>query len=247
MALEYRKRIYKRYGSQFQGAGIEFDARAAERWARAYDWYLRGWLPENKDAAIIDLGCGYGRLLSFFKQRGYTNIRGVDISPDQVQIARQIVPDVFQGNVLDFVSDAPREGSYDLVTSLDLIEHFKKNEVLQFLDGCFRVLKAGGRLVLQTPNAETPWGTYCRYGDLTHEVCFQHNSITQLLKLCGFDRVEAREMGPVPWGYSVTGTLRWLLWQSIRLRLKLYNLAETGSTGSGVFTRVFIVSAMRGK
>lgn len=46
--MDYRSRIYERYASCFQDAGAEFDAVAADRWGRAYDWYLRGWLPERR-------------------------------------------------------------------------------------------------------------------------------------------------------------------------------------------------------
>jgi hypothetical protein len=114
-----------------------------------------------------------------------------------------------------------------------------------FLDLCHEALRPGGRLILQTPNADTPWGTHLRYGDFTHEVCFQQNSLKYLLQLCGFSGIEHREMGPVPWGYSLASSLRHLAWRTIRLGLQLYNLAETGSPGSGTFTRVFLISAIK--
>ena len=56
----YRIRIYEKYASVMQGAGTLFDANKATHKARAYQWYLRGWLPESKDAAILDAGCGGG-------------------------------------------------------------------------------------------------------------------------------------------------------------------------------------------
>src|SRR5437868_2611446 len=87
---DYRQRIYARYASVFQDAKPEFDHKAAARWGQAYDCYLHGWLPDRKDAAILDLACGYGRLLFFFKERGYTNVTGVDISPSQIAVAKQV-------------------------------------------------------------------------------------------------------------------------------------------------------------
>ena len=86
---DYRTRIFDRYASRFGNVKPVFDAAAADRLGKAYDHYLRGWLPESKDAAIVDLACGSGDLLRFFKQRGYTNIHGVDVSPEQVELARQ--------------------------------------------------------------------------------------------------------------------------------------------------------------
>jgi 2-polyprenyl-3-methyl-5-hydroxy-6-metoxy-1,4-benzoquinol methylase len=237
-----RNRIYENYASGFQDTAPKFDSCAAERWGKAYNYYLRDWLPQSRDtAAIVDLACGGGKLLHYLKKLGYTRISGVDISPEQVRVARQVVEQVCQENVLDFLAGHP--GSFDCIIGLDIIEHFRKDEVLRFLDSCFAALRPGGRLILQTPNAESPWGTLHRYNDFTHEVCFVPNSIRRLLALCGFQKFEAREQGPVPWGYSAISTVRYGLWQCIRTGMKLWNLTETGTTGSGIFTRVFVIKA----
>ena len=116
---------------------------------------------------------------------------------------------------------------------------------LAFLDGCCAALRPGGRLILQTPNAETPWGADIRYGDFTHEVCFRSNSLGRLMCLTGFVNIAGREQGPVPKGYSTASTVRWILWRLIRLSLQFYNVVETGAPGSGVFTRVFLMSGVK--
>jgi len=134
-----------------------------------------------------------------------------------------------------------------LITGLDIIEHFQKDGVLRFLDLCFLALRPGGRFILQTPNADSLWGVTIRYGDFTHEVCFNPNALLRLLSLCGFDSrgLEVREADPVPCGYSIASTVRYGIWQCIRAALKACNIVETGSSGSGVFTRVFLVSGVK--
>ncbi|HXG28764.1 MAG TPA: class I SAM-dependent methyltransferase [Nevskiales bacterium] len=239
---DYRARIYARYASRFQSAPDVFDVAAARRWGLAYRHYLRGWLPPDRDARVLDIACGGGKLLQFYLDAGYTDVHGVDVSPEQVALARQVTPNVTEANVLDYL--AVREGQFDLICGLDIVEHFRKDEVLTFLDLCHAALKPGGRLVLQTPNAESPWGTHHRYNDLTHELGFNPNALSRLLALVGFAAIEAREQGPVPWGYSAASTLRWCVWQAIRAGLKVWNIAETGDSGSGVFTRVFLISGL---
>ena len=239
----YRTRIYAQYATAFQGSNLEFDCAQAEAWGRAYGYYFRGWFPERKVASIVDLACGGGKLLYRLKQTHYTRLCGVDISPEQVHVARQVVPEVVEGDVLDFLAAHP--AAFDLMAGLDIIEHFSKDEVLNFLDGCFSGLKPGGRLILQTPNAESPWGSAIRYGDFSHEVCFAPHSLAHLLTLCGFVAIEAREAGPVPWGYSLSSTLRYVLWRFVRLFMMAGNFVETGSPGSGIFTRVFLISATK--
>jgi hypothetical protein len=113
-----------------------------------------------------------------------------------------------------------------------------------FLDLCYKALRLGGRLILQTPNAESLWGNTIRYVDLTHEICFTPGNLLRLMIICGFRDLKARETGPVPWGHSAASTVRYFVWQGFRLVLKLWNLAE-GHPGSGVFTRVFLASGVK--
>ncbi|OAI49813.1 hypothetical protein AYO43_00090 [Nitrospira sp. SCGC AG-212-E16] len=239
----YRDRLYSNYGHDFQDAGEKFDRDGALRWGRACAYHLRDWIPERKEARVLDLACGAGRLLFFFSERGYKDLTGVDISPDQVAMARQVTPNVRQESVLDHLESNP--ASYDIITGYDIVEHFYKDEALRFLDGCLGALKPGGRLILQTPNADSPWGTMHRYNDFTHEICFNPNSLTRLLRMVGFCNIEVREAGPVAWGSSLTSSVRYLIWQMIRLGLCVWNLAETGDAGGGVWTRVFLISGIK--
>jgi hypothetical protein len=65
------------------------------------------------------------------------------------------------------------------------------------------------------------------------------------LKLAGFEQFESREMGPVPFGHSIASSLRAGIWQAFRLVFKIWNIAEFGGSGSGVFTRVFLISGVK--
>ncbi len=235
-----REAIFASYGRDFQDTSERFDAPAAERWGKAYAWYLRGWLPPRQDAAIADLACGAGRLLHWLKTCGYTNLTGVDISPDQVASARQVVPIVDQADLLDWLAE--RKALFDCLIGLDIIEHFTREEALRFLELCFGALKPGGRLILQTPNADSPFGLQHRYNDMTHEWAYNMNQLTRLLRRAGFTAIEPREQGPVPWGYSLASTARFVIWRVIRAGLQLWNLAETGAR-LPVLTRVFLVKA----
>jgi SAM-dependent methyltransferase len=239
---EVRAATYFRYGRDFQDAGESFDIIAAARWGKAYRYYLRGWMPQDPNSAIAELACGTGKLLYFFRQLGYANLHGVDISLDQIERAREVVPNVALGNALNWLGD--RAGAFDLVVALDLIEHFRRDEALRFLDLCFTALRPGGRLILQTPNADSPFGTHLRYGDLTHEWIFGVNLLHRLMRRSGFDGIEARDLGPVPWGYSPLSTVRWMIWQVIRSGLQVWNIAESGAR-MPVLTRAFLISAQR--
>jgi 2-polyprenyl-3-methyl-5-hydroxy-6-metoxy-1,4-benzoquinol methylase len=232
-----REASYPSYGHDFQDAAERFDPAAAARWGRAYAWYLRGWLPARRDAAIADLACGQGWLLYWLKSRGYRNLSGVDIAPDQVALARQVA-NVDQEDLLFWLAERPER--FDLLIGLDIIEHFARDEALRFLELAYASLKPGGRLVLQTPNADSPFGLQHRYNDITHEWAYNVNQLARLLRRAGFVAIEPREQGPVPWGYSLASSARFVVWRLIWAGLQLWNLAETGAT-LPVLTRVFLI------
>jgi 2-polyprenyl-3-methyl-5-hydroxy-6-metoxy-1,4-benzoquinol methylase len=240
-AGDYRQRIYARYASVFKAGSDDAGDAVIDRWGSAYDAYLAGWLPASPEAAIADLACGPGWLLRFFARRGYRNATGVDVSPEQVALARRHSATVQAGDVLGFLR--AHAGRFDLLTGFDIIEHFTKDEVLDFLDACHAALRPGGRLILQTPNGDSPFGGAVRYGDFTHETCFTPSLLGQLLVLTGFEQPEYREARPVVRGAA--SLVRAVLWGVLRRLLRLWNLAETGSAGSGILTRVFLASAVR--
>ena len=242
-ATDYRDEIYRDYAQSVQGKGETFDRRGADRWAPCLAYYLRGWLPARRDARVVDLGCGDGRTLYLLSKLGYGDLTGVDTSESQAAIARQVLDTVRTMDALDWL----RRGSEpaDLLLAMDLVEHLTRGESLDFIALCASRLRPGGRLVLQTPNAASPFFGAVRYGDLTHEQCFTPASLASLLKRAGLTGVEAREAGPVPWRYSLPSTLRYGCWHLVRSAFALVNLIETGSAGPRVLSRVFLISAVK--
>ena len=176
---DYRQQIYAKYASVFGDESKVFDSSAADRWGNAYDKYLKLWLPDRKDAAILEVGCGGGKLLHFFKKRGYTNLTGVDISEEQVTLSRQVCENIFQADVLGFLKGT--ENKFDMIISLDFIEHLDKDKVIVFFNSCHRALKPGGHIILQTPNGQSPFCLSVFYDDFTHLTCFIRKSLIRSL------------------------------------------------------------------
>jgi len=239
--IGYKKDIYATYVTGFKAAPLTFDVIQARRWGASYRSFLAGWMPEFKDANILDLGCGDGKLLYFFKERGYHNLTGVDISPEQVVVARQVIENIKEQEAIGFLEQHREE--YDFITALDLVEHYEKEEVLRFLNACHNALKPGGRLVLQIPNGESPWCSAILYGDFTHEMAFQPRLLGKLLVKSGFGDIDPREAGPIV--RDLLSLIRFLTWKCIKGLLMVWNLAEAGSKGSGIYTRIFFISGKK--
>lgn len=238
--MNYRERVYAQYATTFKDSDLVFDQAAAQRWGAPYRRYFRDWWPRAKDAAIVDVACGNGMLLYLMKDLGYSQITGVDISAEQVALAKQVTPSVIEGDAIAFLQAHP--SAFDAIFGLDIIEHLDKDEALSFLDAAAAALRPEGRLVLQTPNADSPMFNTVRYGDFTHENGFTPDGLARLLRAAGFREPEAREVGPIVHGPA--SIVRSLIWQCIRGGLRLWHLAESGAAGS-VHTRVFVISAIK--
>lgn len=234
----YRERIYRSYAKDFQDNIRPISERDQNWWYRAYSYYFRKWFPDNKQAAIVDVGCGAGGLLAVFKHKGYSNLNGVDLSVSQVELARHIVDNVVIDNSIDYLKR--HKDAFSLITAIDVFEHLNKDEAFIFLDASFNALRSGGRLILQTPNAESPWMGAVYYGDMTHETCYTPMGLSRLLNMCGFVNIENQSCEPVP--RSFTSIIRYFLWQIISICFRVCTFIE-GHKTSGIFTRVFLISA----
>ena len=239
-SLDYRRRILDRYTTAMHQISGPVSPASADRWGWRFDHYLRGWLPDSKNVRIVDLGCGYGRLLRFFSKRGFNDLLGVDVSPEQVELARRMHSRVEQADVLEFLAD--QSESFDLITAFDIIEHFHKDEVFQFLDACHRALKPGGRIILKTLNANNP-SMSLRYGDFTHEVAFTPKSLDAVMRQCRFSRLEMREMGPFM--HNMRSTVRTLIWRLVKLQWRFLARVDMGLPGYDIYARDFLASGVR--
>jgi ubiquinone/menaquinone biosynthesis C-methylase UbiE len=80
----------------------------------------------NKNAKIIDIGCGSGKALSYFREFGFKNSIGIDISSNALKICESIGFKINKDVFLMNASKTKFKDSYfDLVFAEGLLEHFK--------------------------------------------------------------------------------------------------------------------------
>src|SRR5688500_15139668 len=177
--------------------------------ARYWNKGLRRFLPADKAAQIVDIGCGCGSVVWWLHQLGYASAEGVDVSAEQVSAAQQLgIANVYHADLRTFLKD--REASYDAVLARDVFEHFDRASLVDVLEQVRVSLKAGGVLVFQVPNAESPFGSRIRYGDITHELAFTASSISQLMHLAGFRDTRIYPVEPAVYGaVSLARVMAW--------------------------------------
>lgn len=132
------------------------------------------------DAAVLDLGCGYGDFINSVRAR--TRL-AMDINPG----AR----DKLAADIQFFLQDSSEpwngigENSLDLVFASNFIEHLSdKAAVVRTLREIRRCLKAGGRFIAMGANIKYVGGLYWDFWD--HQVPFTENSLSEGLRASGF-------------------------------------------------------------
>jgi SAM-dependent methyltransferase len=239
--LSYRERIYRTYRSSFLGFDRRIGGNEIREEARWYGFHFKGFIPSDRNSRIVDVGCGTGTILRWLKQEGYTRLTGVDVSPEQVEAAKDGLDDIVLGEATGFLST--RAEHFDQIIAIDLIEHLTKDELIEFLDACREALRAGGRLLVRTPNLTARGGTALRYGDFTHELGLTPGALNNLFRLTGFHEYRARECVPVPHG--LVSASRFLLWHVVRLLPLAYDYIEVGGNNFPVYTRNFIALGIK--
>lgn len=230
-----RRRLYERYVSTHT-------ATPAERTpgARAFP-VIRG-LPPDRSARVLDIGCGEGALVAAMQAAGYTDVTGIDTSPEQVVLAHaQGRTEVLQANVFDHLTEHP--GEFNVVTATDVFEHFDHDEVVRLMDAVYSALRPGGVLVAQVPNATSPFFGNYAFGDFTHRSVFTARSVRQVCLTAGFASTVAQPVGPQVHG--LVSALRRVAWSGVAGLLKLSLASETGQLRGHLVTQNLVFIATR--
>lgn len=193
-------------------------------------------LPPNRQARILDVGCGRGGMVYWLNQLGYQEAEGVDLSGEQIQTARRLgISNVRQADLTRYLHD--RLASYDTLILRDVVEHFTREQILEVLQLCRAAIRPGGTVIVQVPNAESPFFGRIRYGDFTHELAFTSSSITQLFNVLGFEDVRVYPTEPAVTGVRSLG--RAALWAAVKTFYRILLFAELGS-GKWILTQGLI-------
>jgi len=118
---------------------------------RALKVLLDQYLPQTPDFRLLDVGCGAGNMIHHLSH--YGQVKGIEIDPRPVKMARQRGYDVDQ---FDAAQPMPFADNYfDAVTALDVIKH--NEDDLAILADSYRLLKPGGQMIITVPALMWLW------------------------------------------------------------------------------------------
>jgi len=142
-------------------------------------------LPARRDIKVLDVGCGYGFALRALRDLGFSDVMGLEVSPQQ---AARSIKAGFQVEIaqdsLNWLRGHPAQ--FDLMLLLDVLEHVPVAEQICFAEAVYHCLQPGGRLLLTVPNANAVLASRWRYIDYTHHSSFTEHSLDFVLRNAGF-------------------------------------------------------------
>lgn len=242
--MDYRSHFYDKYvATHIIPRKGEIDINLFYKKSINFNKVFGKFLPSTKDAKIIDLGCGYGNMVWWLQNRGFYDAEGIDISAEQIEIGREFgIINLAVADIREYLTE--KENTYDVIFARDVLEHFSKNEIIAIMPLCFSSLKNQGALIIQVPNAESPFGGRSRYGDFTHEISFTVSSLSQLLRMTGFTKFDFFSTQPRVTG--VRSFIRFILWKFVESIYKFLLFAEQGF-GRKIVTQGLIAVARKTK
>ncbi len=153
---------------------------------------------------MLDIGCSVGCTVEAAARRGWDSY-GVDLSRDAVAYCRDrgLTATTCGGVTLPFARE-----TFDVVTSWHVIEHV--TDVRETLAEWRRVLKPGGILALETPDAACPkvrrlGAKYRKFWPAEHLYTFTPGNLHQFVEQAGFEVLRRPTIGPT------TGLSPWML------------------------------------
>ena len=133
----------------------------------------------KRDVKILDAGCGTGQMTKLLE--GYGDAVGLDMAPEAITYARlRGVKHLVQGSITD-PPFAP--GSFDLVVSLDVIEHVDND--MRILAGLRDIVRPGGHLVVTVPAFQMLWSEHDEINH--HKRRYRVPQLRHLVQEAGFE------------------------------------------------------------
>jgi len=133
---------------------------------------------------VLDAGCGTGNNLKHLASGGRPV--GVDLSEEALRFCRSRGVTVARGSLLalPFAS-----GSFDLVTSFDVIYHRWVTDDRAAVGELVRVLRPGGHLFVRVPALKMLWGAHDEAVHSRHR--YTRAELVRLFESCGLEVVRA--------------------------------------------------------
>ena len=160
----------------YHGSRLTHDVRRAATWRALWRYHFRYRIAA--DAAVLDLGAGYGDFVNSVTARKRIAVDTWPSLPDHVDAG--IEPIITPVTDLRGIAD----GSVDFAFASNLFEHLTQDELIVALGQIASKLTAKGELCIVQPNYRYAFREY--FDDYTHRTPYSHIGLADLLRAQGW-------------------------------------------------------------
>jgi 2-polyprenyl-3-methyl-5-hydroxy-6-metoxy-1,4-benzoquinol methylase len=131
---------------------------------------------------ILDIGCFGGTFLGMIPEEVMREQVGIDILEEQISYASKTYGTGFRKFLL--VKDFDNKnflpsGYFDVVCLIEVIEHLTTAQIMGILDFAHNKLRAGGQLIITTPNYTSLWPLLEIFLNKISDVNYEEQHITR--------------------------------------------------------------------
>jgi Methylase involved in ubiquinone/menaquinone biosynthesis len=116
-----------------------------------YSFYERAFFRyiTDKNARILDVGCGAGEFIRLLQQRGYKSLHGVEIDDALIDMASGVLPEIKKSSATELPY---ADNSFDCICMFNVMHHLRDMATYeQALAEMSRCLGDGGLIILIEP------------------------------------------------------------------------------------------------
>jgi predicted TPR repeat methyltransferase len=185
-------------------------------------------LPPDKNADILDIGCGFGSLIREIKKQGYISVKGIDISEQAIEFASKQNLNVENASIKEFAERS--EKKFEIVIMSHVLEHINKSEIIDTLKLISeKILKENGKFCLMVPNAQSNTGSYWAYEDFTHTTLFTTGSLFYVLKAAGFNKIKFLDPDGIENSIGISRLVKKIFLPLYRVKKSFWNKITSSS------------------
>jgi SAM-dependent methyltransferase len=159
---------------------------------RFYKFYKHNYLkrmPEDRSARILVVSCGPGYFVNMLNKEGYSNVLGIDSFPEKIEHAKRHGLNCEVARAFEFLEQGSEP--WDAIFCEQELNHLTKQEMLLFVDLCWKKLREGGSLVTHGLNGANPiTGSEALAQNFDHYNTFTEYTFTQVLEHANFQDIK---------------------------------------------------------
>jgi SAM-dependent methyltransferase len=154
--------------------------------ASYYDDNYRRFLPDNRNAPILDIGCGQGDFVRYLSEAGYRQITAADRDPKAIATLQNV--DGVTAKTLEAASGEIEQtaGGWTLIVAKQMIYYFDRRDAPAFVAALGQALAPEGRLIVEIFNGALLSSRFTELKDPGILTAYTESGLRRLLEQNGF-------------------------------------------------------------